>query len=170
MRHDLGMGRDTQSENIMTHGLRDQIAQLRAITPQLHAITDEAALIVQKVEAFLGEECKLGLSAGLKFDQHDDGNTYEFYRRLDYTRIDNQFRLVVSEYEEYPSGDATQLSRSAWVNCTREMKLRTIEIIPDLLEVIGQTVQKTIKQTQAAALKVNELLHDLGIGEKEGKP
>src|SRR5947209_6353375 len=116
----------------MTERLRDQIAQLRAITPKLHAVTDEAARIVQVVESFLSDECRLGLTAHVNFDSHfhqRDGSDYLW--RLEYGRIDGQFRLIVSEIDSDPSGEESCLSRTAWVNCTREVKLRTVEHIPD---------------------------------------
>lgn len=155
----------------MPERLSDQIAQLRAITPRLHAVTDEAARIVQIVETFLGEECKLGLAAYYDFDHVDDrrGATV-FCRSLEYGRIDGQFRLLISEVDIDPETDErNSLSRTAWVNCTREMKLRSIEYIPDLLAAIGQKVRSTIKQTEEATVKVNALLQDLGIAGKEGK-
>lgn len=156
----------------MSERLSDQIAQLRAITPRLHAVTDEAARIVRIVETFLGEECKLGLAAHCDFDEVDDQRGAPIAcKRLEYGRIDGQFRLIIAEididveaYEE-----RTYLSRTAWVNCTREMKLRSIEYIPNLLAAINQKVKSTIKQTEEATVKVNALLQDLGIAGKEGK-
>jgi len=153
----------------MTERLREQIAQLRAITPQLHAVTDEAARIVQLVESFLGDECKLGLHAHVNFDRHDFDDGSEFCRRLEYGRIDGQFRLIVSDVDTDPSGEESCRNRTPWVNCTREIKLRTVEYIPDLLAAISQRVAFTIKQTQDATVKVNELLRDLGIAGKEGQ-
>jgi hypothetical protein len=155
----------------MTERLRDQIAQLRAITPRLHAVTDEAARIVQIVETFLGDECKLGLSAHVDFDHfHDQSGAPIFCRRLGYGRIDGQFRLIVSEIDiDSHEEEVTCTSRTAWVNCTREMKLRTIEFIPDLFAAIGEKVQSTIRQTEDAVVKVNALLQDLGIAGKGGK-
>ncbi len=163
--HGLGMGAETQNEDAMTERLRDQIAQLRAITPQLHAVTDEAARIVHIVESFLGEECKLGLTACTDFD-HDFDNGFDFFHRLEYGRIDGQFRLIVYDVMRDPDGEESPRNRAAWINHTREVKLRTIEHIPDLLAKIGTKVQSTINQTRAATIKVGELLRDLGISEK----
>ena len=86
----------------MTERLRDQIAQLRAMAPQLHAVTDEAARIVQLVESFLSEECKLGLSAYVVVERQDFDDGSDFTTRLEYGRSDNQFRLIVSDVESDP--------------------------------------------------------------------
>jgi hypothetical protein len=140
------------------------------MAPRLHAVTDEAARIAQLVETFLGEECKLGLGASTDFDQHDDPRDgTEFCKRLAYGRIDGEFRLIVRAIRIDQSREEDCLSETAWANCTREVKLRSIEHIPDLLAAISKKVQFAIQQTEEATVKVNQLLQDLGIAGKEEK-
>lgn len=154
----------------MTEHLRDRIAHLRAKAPRLHAVTDDAALIVRTVESFLGDECKFGLTAYVRFDSNfDERDRSEYCRRLEYGRIDGQFRLIVSEIETEESGEEHCLSRTVWANCTREMKLRTIELIPDLFAAIDKRVEAAIRQGESANITVNQLLRDLGIAGKEEK-
>lgn len=47
--------------------LRKEIAQLRALTPELNAVTENAMKIILAVEHFLTEECQLGLPVVVSF-------------------------------------------------------------------------------------------------------
>lgn len=153
----------------MTERLRDQIAHLKAITPQLHAVTDDAERLVQLIEKFLGEECKLGLTAHVSFDQHEWPDGTESCSRLAYGRIDAQYRLMIYTADIDQSGEENHSNRTAWVNCTREVKLDTIQHIRGLLDAIAQRISSTIKRTQESTVMLRELLQGLGIAETEGK-
>ena len=155
----------------MSERLRDQIALLRDLTPKLNAVTDEAARIVQAVEHFLTEECKLGLPVFVIIDREERNNGFDFERHLEYARIDGKFRLLVSDVEVHPDGNRTVFSRTPWVNCPRDLKLASFEFIPQLFEEIPKRVKRRIEVSERAAKSVKQLLQDLGVlAEMEDRP
>ena len=95
----------------MTKELRDSIEKIRALAPKLNAATDAAQAIVTRVEAFLNDECSIGIPAevGACFRrdfltadavEDSDGNAedasapYERWWHLCYERVDGKFRAM----------------------------------------------------------------------------
>lgn len=155
----------------MKESLRDQIARLRTLSPKLNAVTDEATLLVEAVEHFLNEECKFGIPAFTEISsasEDDRGAEWDRGTRLEYSRIEGKFRLVVSEYETDPVGDTTISNRMAWTASPRDTKLWTIRFIPNLLERIAKRIEWTIRDAEEQSAVVKNHLREFGIISKEG--
>ena len=144
--------------------LRAEIARLRSLTPQLNAVTDRAAKIVQAVEHFLNEECQLAISASIDTNvTYSPEGDYRGGHLLEYARWEGKFRIIVSDFLAAIHGDIEISERTLWANATRERKLATINAIPDLLREISRCIESTIKGADEQATVVEDYLKDLGI-------
>jgi hypothetical protein len=148
--------------------LRKEIAHLRSLTPELNAVTDRATKIVLAVEHFLNDECQLGLPAFVCHQDGDEENGVVCYgTRLEYSRWEGKFRLVVSNYKEVEGFDQEVSDRNAWVNCTRDRKLETVIYIPALLKEIERRVVTTIADAKKQSSIVENYLAELGIARND---
>ena len=144
--------------------LREQIGRLRALAPELNAVTDKAALLIQAVEKFLDEECKFGLSAHAVMGSEEIGDGAEGQTWLEYTRVDGRFRICVTEILCDPTGEYHTRSRAVWASCPREWKLGSVDHIPDLLSAVGKRVENTIKSGKSAVETVDQFLQAMEVG------
>src|SRR4051794_35622821 len=92
----------------MTRELRDRVAALRAIAPELNAATDEVNAVVEAVERLLCDELKIGVSAEVRFAHEDldvddeDGVEWPRYKRsyLAFGRLHGSYQIHVQEVTE----------------------------------------------------------------------
>ena len=146
--------------------LREEIARLRSLTPELNAVTDRAAKLVLAVEHFLNDECQLGIPTYVETNvEYSDDEHYRYGKRLEYSRWEGVFRLIVSDFIAHQQGEMEISERAPWVSSTRDRKLATIDAIPELLNKISQRVVATIRDANESAELVESYLTDLGIGE-----
>ena len=99
----------------------------------------------------------------------DEEDQYERGNRLEYTRIDGKFCLVVSEYETHISGDTTISNRMAWSGCPRDVKLQTIDHIPALLDNIAKRIESTIEDAEEKSETIRRQLKEFGVVLRETK-
>ena len=128
------------------------------------------SLLVQEVEAFLGDYCKLGISAEVTLSRFDDGrHGCSYVKRLGYIRHDGKFRLGVSDITIEPSGEEVTRSWIPWVNCTREIKLESIQHLVPLFTRIVQVATEVMQNAENASKKVRSFLKDFDNIQSEGK-
>lgn len=153
----------------MTENLRSQIAHLRSLSPELNRVTDQAARLVSVVENFLSDECQFSIPAHVVMSRtdHPDGSDDE--TRLEYARLEGKFKLVVSQVSSDPAGESYVQSKTAWSECPRDIKLWSIEHIPDLLVAIGKRIERTISSAGKASKNIEDLLLAIGASAGEEK-
>jgi hypothetical protein len=144
--------------------LREQIGRLRALAPELNAVTDKAALLIQSVEKFLDEDCRFGLSAYVVMSSEPASQYQDDEQRLEYTRVDGKFKICVSYVTTQPDGEDHVHSRTVWASCPRELKLQTVDRIPDLLKEITRRVENTIRSGKEASERVDLYLQQMELG------
>src|SRR5437879_70397 len=87
----------------MTDPMRKSIEALRGLAPRLNAATDDAGRVVQMIEKFLADECRLSLSAWVALDGEDDDDAAPppapmmATKSLGYARLAGRFRIVLRE-------------------------------------------------------------------------
>jgi len=144
--------------------LREEIARLRSLTPELNAVTERAAKVVQAVERFLTEECQLGIAASIDTNvTYSEDEDYRGGHVLEYSRWDGQFRILVSDFLAHINGEREITNQTPWANATRDRKLATINAIPDLLRAISRRIEITITEASKQADVVETYLKDIGI-------
>jgi hypothetical protein len=174
----------------MGHEPREDLDALRGIAAQLNATTTEASIVVQAVDHFLGEELCIGVSAASRpFDSQrvlgDDDRELVVTSHLAFGRVQGKDRIYVlkatlekNEWKENFTKIVAE-DRTPWTACSREVKLQSFALLPELLgnlavrvdEVSNQTT-RTIETVRAlidvmkqspAGERERELEHDPGV-------
>jgi hypothetical protein len=154
-----------------TNDIRGTIEALRAVAPQLNRATDEAAKLVQAIEAILGDELHVGITAesseiDWSEEVDDDGDRSRFATTLAYGRINGQFRFHVQVEKIALSGHGrlghpVAVEKTPWSSCDREMKLLSFEKLPELLGNIADDAIALHATAKANAATVRELMDAL---------
>lgn len=109
--------------------LKAAIATIRELAPQLNDATDNANRVVAEVEAFLADECSLGLPVRIAI------NDIEW---LAYCRVDGKFRIAV----------ATGAELTPFDQCPRGLKLAACAQLPELLKALALEATRHIEGTR----------------------
>ncbi len=140
----------------MSDSLRASVDRLKQSTSKLNKITDEAAQVIQAVEAFLAKECSVGINVFVMVSEEADEHGPPWFTHLGYERYQGKFRVTVSVGID--SEDSTTKPWSEWDRAT---KLETVKKLPALLEKIASVVDLHVSAAQEATGSVAEVLNSL---------
>jgi hypothetical protein len=167
-----------QKESSMTNELLRRISALRGINPRLNSVTDQVTEIVTTVEKTLVEELKIGVDASQWFLTEfggEQGISREHY--LAFNRVGSAgFRIHVAivtvrdtSEETGTAGSQENLNeeRILWTSCSREMKLKAFEKLPDLLDSIISGAEGLMQTAEVTSSKIKQLL---GEAEDQATP
>jgi hypothetical protein len=160
-----------QKDNPMTNELKRRIAALRGINPRLNSVTDQVTEIMRSVEKTLVEELKIGIDASQWFLTEPTGELgVSREHHLSFDRVGSAgFRIHVSivtvrdtSEETGTAGSRERLNeeRVLWTSCSRELKLRAFEKLPELLESIIQNAESLLHTADLTATKIKEIIGD----------
>jgi hypothetical protein len=158
----------------MTDELKKRMARLREIAPRLNSATDQASKLVAMVEKFLVEELHMGISAeSSEFNswsagKDEDGNSHMVYQTLAFGRVNAAFRIHVVDETAIVDDEGVRqglVSRQAtlWPSCGRETKLRAVEKLPELLDMIIQETERLAETADETASKIGEMIGDTKV-------
>ncbi len=140
------------------------IEKLRQSSTRLNEITDRAAETVHRVEVFLNQECKAGISACVRVEEEVDPTSGSAsYLDLCYCRVHGKYRIAVADKDD---GDPDDWCTTPWSDCTRNVKLRTVEKLPDLIKQIVANVEEKIKRVDQISAVVTGLMQSI---DKKGR-
>jgi hypothetical protein len=158
-----------QKESVMTNELLRRISALRGINPRLNSVTDQVTEIVKSVEKTLVDELKIGIDASQWFLTEfggEKGTTMEHY--LSFNRVGSAgYRIHVAivtmrDTSEETGTPGTQEKvneeRILWTSCSREMKLKAFEKLPDLLDSIITSAESLMQTANDAATKIKQMV------------
>jgi hypothetical protein len=161
-------------DNSMTDELKNRMARLRAIAPRLNSATDQTSKLVRMVETFLVDELHIGISAETsEFNswpagKDEDGNSRTVYQTLAFGRVGAAFRIhVVDEMRivDDEGGFQGLVSReqTPLPSCGRETKLRAVEKLPELLDMIIQETERLAETADETASKIGAMIGDTTV-------
>ena len=108
---------------------------------------------VSRVERFLNEECSIGTWAYVdRPPAKDDDRPHKMHAIIGYDRFEGQFRIVAQMKEP----DEPKECRP-WVNCNRETKLQTFNLLPGLLRMIAENGTALCRHIEETNKVVDEL-------------
>jgi hypothetical protein len=151
----------------MTDELKRRMAKLREIAPRLNAATDQASKLVAQVEKFLVEELHLGVSAEVGYEElpagTDDDRVLRVRQSLAFGRSGGSFRIhvlreTITVDEDTSARTTLSRERILWPSCTREIKLKAFEKLPDLLDRIIDEAERLTGTSEATRAKVEEMI------------
>src|SRR3954447_20286253 len=153
----------------MGHEPREDLDALRGIAAQLNATTTEAGAVVQAVDHFLGEELCIGVSAASRpFDSErvlgDDDRELVVTSHLAFGRVQGKERVYVlkatlekNEWKENFTKIVAE-DRTPWAACSREVKLQSFALLPELLGNLAVRVEEVSNQTTRTIETVRALI------------
>jgi hypothetical protein len=156
----------------MIEQLREKVAALRAVAPELNAATDEAGQAVQAVDKLL-EDLGLGVSQQSGWFDEEFGEGDEVRRFcLAYGRCAGRYRLHVltvtfRKQDDEVGEQAEAEERMPWSSCPREVKLRAFAMLPELLNALAEEAARLAEQAKATTQQVQNILEviDATVGD-----
>jgi hypothetical protein len=131
----------------MAVDLSKQLRELQKSTDYLNGLTDKANEIVRRTESFLKEKCRVGKRAGVpapSLHQDDDPDGPEWETYLEYERWKGDFRIVVTHLV-----DGNVHETKPWAECSRDVKLKTLDALPNLVGELLKKVKEQVADIQA---------------------
>ncbi len=158
----------------MTDELKQRMARLRAIAPRLNNATDQASKLVALVERFLTEELRIGISAessgfnSWSAGKDEDGKSLMVHQTLAFGRVNGAYRIhVVDELRivDDEGGPQGLVSRQAtlWPSCGREIKLRAVEKLPELLDKIINETERLAETAGETSTRIGAMIGDTKV-------
>src|SRR3954469_10572698 len=147
----------------------DQMGALRGMAAQLNAATAEASAVIQAVDHFLAEELCIGVSAASRpFESQralgDDDRELVITSHLAFGRVQGKDRIHVlkatlekNEWKESFTKIVAE-DRTPWSACSREVKLQSFAMLPELLGNLAARVEEVSTQTTRTIETVRELI------------
>jgi hypothetical protein len=153
----------------MGQELHESFDTLRAMASRLNSATAEATAVVSAVEDYLGEELGIGVSAtsGPFDSQRTLGESERellVTSHLAYGRVNGRDRIYIlkatlekTEWKESFTKIVDE-DRTPWSACSREVKLQSFALLPELLGNLATRVEEVATQTYRTVQTVRELL------------
>jgi hypothetical protein len=141
----------------MTESLRKSIDTLRGLAPRLHEATDQAALMVQRVERFLNDDCKLTLSAWVPIDVDPESPAVQ---SLGYALLDGRCRVAIRDHaaDHDPLGIEPDGRIYPWSDAPHGDRLRAFRHLPALLSELSELARCSIQSAAETSDTVGEFL------------
>jgi hypothetical protein len=157
----------------MAEELYEGLESLSTILPQLNTVIAEATALVHAVDEFLDEELAVGpWVASRAFDTQraigDDGRERLITSHLACGRVAGKYRLhVLNATLDQPEGkdQFTQIvaeERTPWLSCTREVRLQSFSMLPEVLSLLAAKINEIASQTNKTIETVREVLKSMG--------
>ena len=157
----------------MAQELSEGLESLSAILPQLNSAMADATAVVHDVDQFLAEELAVGpWVASRPFDTQraigDDGREFVITSHLACGRVAGRYRLhVLNATLDRPDGrdQYTQIigeERTPWLSCTREVRLQSFALLPEVLSLLAAKIHEIATQTSRTVDTVREVLRSMG--------
>jgi hypothetical protein len=128
------------------------LRDLRHLSSHLNDLTDRAAQTVQDVEKFL-DSCNIGIEVSVPIINQEIGaDANKDIGHLEYRIVgrNRQSRIMVR--------DSSTNDVRAWSECTRDLKIKSIGALPELIRSLTSVVTHKLTEAERALEKVSQLL------------
>lgn len=143
----------------MSKKIPQAIDELRSSSARLNKLTNEAVVVIKRVEDFLNKECSVGARASVLVSEHDhDDEQVIESQYLAYCRIGSRYRIAVVWVV---SDDPDSRTEKPWSDCTRDDKIETLEKLPDLITEISKKLASKIKLAEKSLATASEVANAL---------
>jgi hypothetical protein len=153
----------------MTDELKERLGRLREIAPRLNSATDQTSQMVASVEKFLVDELHLGISAETsEFNSwyagtDDAGNSRTGRQTLAFGRVGSGYRIHVVDSMGFRDDqgrwqEMATRQQTPWPSCGREIKLKAVEKLPELLDTIVREAERLAETADLTATKIGAMI------------
>jgi len=130
---------------------------------------NDTVTVANLPEQLLAEDLKLSIVGNVTVDRRDTSPKTADFTSLVYRRVEGKFRIAVEEGTQTAFADENNWASHAWkvrsevpwLECPRDVKLKTFPKLPQLLLDITKNVEKVIADVEKAKPEVEEVLHSL---------
>jgi hypothetical protein len=141
------------------------------MSPRLNSVTDQVSEIVRTVEKTLVEELNIGIEASVKFYSEPGAeNSVSREHSLAFGRVASAgYRIHVAtriirdserERSESHASESLQEEQVLWPSCSREIKLRAFDKLPELLDGIIKNAEELLRTAEKTSAKIKEMVGD----------
>ena len=145
---------------------------LSTIAPSLNTASDELTRVVGTLDEAL-KRLNLGLTVWVtSTDRGDDQDPARYdIDQLGYCRVDDKWGISLRHIWGHEAFDAHN-EEGPWLftNAPRELRLRSVDKIADLIEALSKEASATTKKIQEKTKEVGELALAIGKVPNETKP
>lgn len=134
----------------MSDNVPSAVASLSQSVSELNSITDAATERVNQLEHFL-ESCGVGFDSTIPL--HHGEKKYLF----SYIRVSKRHRFALKPIA-LGGGDYMP-----WAECSRELKLKSLPLLPHLMESVVEKVKAELTKAQFAMQTIDKLFGELNI-------
>lgn len=128
----------------MADALGPRLHRLQELSKKLNSTADDITKVVQNVETYLTEICRLGVpGATLIEERYDDKQEILYETHLAYGRYGGGFRLLVTSRVR-DGGSVLEETVTPWANTPRDLKLVSYLKLPALLDTLIENAQETL--------------------------
>ncbi len=151
----------------MTITIRETLESLEVSVPKLNQMTNDINVVVKRVEDYLNDQLRVGMSCRTHFwtenieptEEHDSHHQLKKY--LSYARFKgNYFRIAVEE-RIIVNGKDSLLGKIGWSEVPREIKLAAFPYLPFMLTQLAAKIEGVMAASQEAE-KILEKLEGFG--------
>lgn len=154
-----------------TESLHQSLERIRALSPKLNEATDQANEVVAAVVTFLNKDCSIGLPASAVVYKYEDQEDNAELLVVSYERWNGEYQIVVTLSNVCGATCEADIEvRKAWDQCPRDLKLKALRKLPELLHNIAERAEKLIVETTRTAEVIGDMLGALREQQPEPDP
>ena len=132
--------------------LSSTLRDLRESTKALNSLTESATQTVRDVEIFLSDECQLGIEARILVGDRENAIV-----QMAYLKYGNHWRIAL----EFGTDDG-EIHVAPWSDCSRDLKIWSIEHLPTLVMHLESLVAEKIAIAEETLSYLDNVPHDAG--------
>ena len=145
--------------------LRDRVStafeRLAASAPELNAVSDELAKQIRTIDSAL-QKLNLGVSAWVEFAaQYFDDGEFMSARSIGYAKVAGTWGIAIRWSGTDPDGNPAS-EEWRFNDAPRSYRLEALEKLPELLEELAKTANKTAEQLKAKVARTKQVATTIG--------
>jgi hypothetical protein len=145
---------DSKITKIQTH-----FKTLSSVAPALNTASDELSKAIRSLDQSL-KKLNVGLSVWVSFADHTDepGDGSYNLEQIGYTKVSGEWGLALRHIWGHEAFDShSQEGPWLFTDAPRDMRIRSIDKIPEVVEQLGNEAIQTTKKMQQRTIEVRDL-------------
>jgi hypothetical protein len=145
-----------EEESTMSATLKEQLAELSELAPQVHATTDRVNALIARMEDVLVKDMAVGLHAETSaFEERALANKTRVVEHLSLGSIGDREQIHVVERTWGKDGGLVSEQQIPWSDCSRATRLKAIAVLPELVANLVADARKLMEEANETATRVS---------------
>ena len=142
-------------------------SRARILSKTLEELTNEFNSVIESAEDAI-RNLRLGVPGRTLLEKWEDEQRVTRYRFLHFMKYDKTWRLMV-EYTDEFNDDGEGGSFEPLLNASRDLRLRAMQVLPDLIEDMMNTAATEIVEVKTAIDMARAFVSNIVTHERKGK-